>query len=78
MNNFPIPTDEQNARAERVQKAICNELNLAAREGVSPPEMLAGLAAATADLITTTAGPAFVRRWFERQAQVAAELERGH
>lgn len=78
MKNFPIPTAEQNARAEKIQIAICNELNLAAREGASTAELLAGLAAATADLITCTAGPAFVRPWFEMQAQVVAELQRGH
>lgn len=78
MTNFPIPTDQQCDRAEQIQIAICNELNLRAREGASTAELLAGLAAATADLITMTAGPASVGPWFERQAQVIAELQRGH
>lgn len=69
------PTAEQQARAERVQRAICHEINLASREGCAPAELLAGLGAAIADLITSTAGPEAVGPWFARQAQVIEELQ---
>ncbi|MBU2340023.1 MAG: hypothetical protein KKE77_02120 [Alphaproteobacteria bacterium] len=80
MNNnrkdYPMPTKEQQDRAERVQHAVIAELNLLAREGVSNAELLAGMGSAVADLITCTAGPVAVAPWFERQAELVRELQR--
>lgn len=73
--DYPMPTDEQQDRAERVQIAVIAELNLLAREGVTNAELLAGVGSAVADLITCTAGPLHVAPWFERQAQLVRELQ---
>ena len=73
---YPTPTPEQQARCERVQQALCNELNLQAREGATPIELLAGAGSAVADLITCTAGPEHVAQWFERQAELVRELQK--
>lgn len=75
--NLPTPTGEQQDRAERTQHAICAELNLLSREGVTIPELLAGIGSATADLITCTAGAEAVAPWFERQARLIRELQEG-
>ena len=77
-NPFPIPTNAEQDRCERVQTAIIAELNLAEREGAQPAEVLAALAAAAADAITCIAGPQAVAPWFEKQAETVRELQRGH
>ena len=72
-----LPTQEEQDRAERVQKALIHELNLAAREGAKPIELLAALATAAADTVTSLAGPAAVGPWFEKHARLVRELQRG-
>lgn len=71
------PTPEQLKAADRAHTALCHELNLMAREGIGMHELLSGIGAATADLIASTAGPEHVAPWFERQAQLVRELQRG-
>lgn len=75
--NLPEPTPENLNNALRVQLAVCNELNLLAREGVGVQELLAGTGTVICDLITCTAGPEHVARWFERQAELVRELQGG-
>lgn len=68
-------TDEQRVRAERVQLAVISELNLLAREGLTNAELLAGVGAAVADLITCTAGSMAVAPWFARQGRLMHALQ---
>lgn len=75
---FPMPTQEQQDRCERVQKAIIAELNLAEREGVQAGELLAGLASAAADAITCIAGPQAVAPWFEKNAELVRKMQGPH
>lgn len=73
--NDPQPTPRQIHDAERVQRAIRQELHLLAREGVGFAEILSALGAMTAELITASAGPQFIAPWFERWARCAREQE---
>ena len=71
----PEPSPADCAQAEKVQKAICAELNLAAREGAPVAALLAGAGAAIADLITCQAGADKVAPWFEGQAELVRFLQ---
>ncbi len=75
--NLVEPTDEQVAMTQRVEKAICNELNLLSREGVPVACILTGLGISIADLLTCQSGPASVAPWFEAQGQMIRELQSG-
>ena len=75
-NPMAEPTRAQEDSAERVQRALIAEMNLAAREGAGNAELLAGAGAAIADLITCTAGPSAVAPWLERQAEIVRQLQR--
>jgi hypothetical protein len=72
--NEHVPTDEQVKQTERVQAALCNELNLLAREGISPACILTGLGMTIADLITTQKGNQAVAPWFMAQARMIEGL----
>ena len=78
MTEFPMPTEAEQDRCEKVQRAIIAELNLAEREGAQPAELLAGLASAAADAITCLAGPESVAPWFEKQAALVRDLQRSN
>ena len=75
--NLVEPTDEQVAMTQRVEKALCNEINLMAREGVPVACILTGLGVTIADLLTCQSGPSSVAPWFAGQAQMIADLQRG-
>ena len=75
--NLVEPTDEQVAMTQRVEKALCNEINLMGREGVPVACILTGLGVTVADLLTCPSGPACVAPWFAGQAQMIADLQRG-
>lgn len=75
---FQDPTPEEQERCARVQAAIIAEMNLAAREGASLAELLAGAAGAVATLILSAGDPSKVRKWFELQADLARDLEQRH
>lgn len=74
-NEMPQPTPEQVAMTERVQKAVCNEINLLIREGVPTACLLTGVTMAIADLIAAKGDAKFVAPWFEAQAKMARELQ---
>lgn len=71
----PAATEEMNARSYRVQVALIDELNRQSSEGASTHELVAGIGAATADLIATRVGPHAVAKWFQAQADIIAQLE---
>lgn len=71
------PTDEQVAMTQRVEKALCNEINLMAREGVPVACILTGLGVTIADLLTCQSGPDSVAPWFAGQAQMIRDLQSG-
>lgn len=73
------PTPEQVAQTQRVETALCNELNLLAREGIPIACLLTGLGVTIADLLTRQTGPQSVAPWFAKQAEMIANLQRpGH
>jgi hypothetical protein len=76
-NHWRMPTKAQEDAALRVQKAVCQELNLLSREGVEPAALLAGAGAALADLITSVWGIQAVAPWFDKQGEMTADLLRG-
>jgi hypothetical protein len=69
-------TEAEIAQSKRVEVALCNELNLLAREGIPLPMILTGLGTVIADLITTQQGPQAVAPWFQRNAEIIADLTR--
>ena len=71
------PTAEQVEQTKRVQRALINELNLLAKEGVPVACILTGLGMTIADLITTQAEASAVAPWFEKQAAMVRELQGG-
>ena len=75
--NLVEPTDEQVAMTKRVEETVCNEMNLLAREGVPVACILTGLGISIADLLTCQSGPASVAPWFEAQARMIVDLQRG-
>lgn len=70
-------TDEQEQQALLVQHDVLETINRLGREGIDPRLIMAGLAAATSDLLTSTFGNTAVAPWFDGQAAVARELLRG-
>ncbi|MGZ2410745.1 hypothetical protein ACUXST_000142 [Sphingomonas sp. F9_3S_D5_B_2] len=68
------PTDEQVAQTKRVETALCNEINLLAREGIPVACILSGLGVTVADLLTCRAGPESVAPWFAAQAEMLARI----
>lgn len=70
------PTAEQIEQTKRVETALCNELNLMAREGVPVAVLLTGLGVVIADLLTRQAGPESVAPWFAAQAKMIADIQR--
>lgn len=76
MNEWKEPTDEQVALTKRVETALCNEINLLAKEGIPVAFILTGLGVTIADLLTCQKGPASVAPWFSAQAEMIAALQR--
>lgn len=70
------PTAEQVEQTKRVERALWNELNLMAREGVPVAILLTGLGIVTADLITCQKGPEAVAPWFKAQGAMIEQLQR--
>ena len=78
MNNkwhMQQPTAEQVEQTRSVERALANELNLLAKEGVPVACILTGLGVTIADLITTQADASAVAPWFEKQAAMVRELQ---
>jgi len=75
-NELPNPTPDEIEQTRRVERALCNEINLLAKEGVPLACLLTGLATAAADLLTCQAGPEAVAPWFERNGAMVRELQR--
>lgn len=69
------PTSEQIEQTRRVEKALCNEVNLLAREGVPLACILSGLGVTIADLLTCQKGPESVAPWFAAQAEMISGLQ---
>lgn len=72
------PTPEQIEQTRRVEKALCNEINLLAREGVPLACILTGIATTVADLLTCQAGADAVAPWFENNGKMVRELQGPH
>lgn len=70
------PTAEQNEQALLVQGDIVALVNRLLKEGNDARIVMAGMGAATADLITCTFGPTAVAPWFQKQADMVRELQR--
>jgi hypothetical protein len=71
------PTAEQIEQAKRVEKALCHEINLLAREGVPVACILTGLGVTIADLLTCQRGAESVAPWFQAQADMITALQTG-
>lgn len=69
------PTAEQVEQTKRVELALCNEINLLAREGIPVACILSGLGVTIADLLTCQKGPESVAPWFAAQADMIARLQ---
>lgn len=69
------PTPEQLKQTKRVEKALCNEINLLSREGIPLACILSGLGVTIADLLTCHAGPETVSPWFRAQADMLDGLQ---
>ncbi len=69
------PTDEQIEMTRRVETAICNEINLLAREGIPLACLISGMGVAIADFLTCQKGPASVAPWFAAQAEMIRALQ---
>lgn len=74
-NKMAQPTPEQVAMTEKVQRALCNEVNLLAKEGIPVACLLTGLGLTIADLITCQAELQAVAPWFEKHAKMLRELQ---
>lgn len=70
-----IPSPEQIAMTQRVERALLNEINLLAREGVPLACILTALGITAAELISTQAEAAAVAPWFQKQADLARHLQ---
>lgn len=70
------PTQEQIEQTKRVEVALCNEINLLAREGIPAAILLAGLGTAVADFITCQKGPEAVAPWFKAHGAMIEQLQR--
>jgi len=68
------PTPEQIEQTQRVETALCNELNLMAREGIPDACLLTGLGTVIADFLTTRTGMESVAPWFTAQGEMIADL----
>ncbi len=76
MQPNPInPTPEQIEQTRRVEQALCNEINLLAREGIPLACLLTGIATTAADLITCQVGAQAVPAWFENNGKMAREAQ---
>lgn len=71
-------TPEQIDQVKTVERALCNELNLQAREGVPMPVLLTAIGMAAADLLTCQVGAHAIAPWFEKQAAMLRRLQRPH
>lgn len=69
------PTAQQLEQTKRVEKALCNELNLLAREGIPAACILSGLGITIADLLTHNGDSSAVAPWFEAQARMIRRLQ---
>ena len=70
------PTQEQQDQALLVQMEIAEAVNRMSREGFDPRVLIAGMAAATADTVTTFFGNEAVAPWFAKQAEMVGEIMR--
>jgi hypothetical protein len=68
------PTPQQVEMTRRVERALCDELNLLEREGVPMACLLTALGMVAGDLIICQAGPQAVAPWFEKQASMYRRL----
>lgn len=73
--NEITPTPEQVEQTKRVERALANELNLLAKEGVPVAVILTALGMTIANLITCQAEAAAVAPWFEQQAALVRDLQ---
>lgn len=73
--NLHQPTAKQVEMTRRVEHAICNEVNLLAREGVPLACLLSGMGVAIADLLTCQQGSESVAPWFAAQAEMIRSLQ---
>ena len=69
------PTPEEVDQTKRVERALCNEINLLAREGIPLPCILTGIAMTAADFLTCQAGIEAVAPWFERNAKLVRQMQ---
>ena len=67
------PTTAQLQSSELVQNEIVAVMNSLIREGVDPPMVRAGTAAATADLSASVFGPELIGPWFRKQGEIREE-----
>lgn len=76
MKPNPVPpTPEEIEQTKRVERALANEINLLAREGVPFVCILTGIATAAADLLTCQVGADAVAPWFENNGKMARALQ---
>lgn len=70
------PNAEQEAQARLVQHDVVELINRLCLEGIDRRVIMAGLGTAIADLVTCTFGPSAVVPWFQKQADICADLRR--
>lgn len=68
------PNAEQQAQALIAHHEIIETMNRLIREGFDARIVMAGVGAATSDLITTQFGNTAVAPWFEKQAQMVRDV----
>lgn len=69
-----LPTDEQAQQAVLVHHDTSELIARLSREGVDARIIMAGLAAATSELVANAFGPSEVGGWFDRQAAMARQI----
>lgn len=68
-------TDEQQSQAAIATHDIIETVNRLLREGIHPELVIAGIAAAASDTITSVYGAGVLARWFDSQATLVRQLQ---
>jgi hypothetical protein len=74
-NEVTQPTPQQVEEIKWAQRAITQEVDLLAEEGVKVTSILTGMGMVVAELITYNAEAAAVVPWFEKQAMMILALQ---
>lgn len=69
------PTPEQQAQSALAAHDIIEVVNRLLREGIHPELVIAAIASAAVDTITTIYGAEVLARWFDTQAALVRKLQ---